>query len=107
MRLAMIIYAPQIITARHGRERAIKRKNFQTMARKIEVANDLRPQQRNHVRANGKLESRQNFLGDRRTTEHMPALEHEHFLPCARKIRGMREPVVPSADHDCIVRNSH
>jgi len=37
----------------------------------------------------------------------MPSLEHEHFLSRAREIRGMGEPVVPSANHDDVVSFGH
>ena len=45
MGLAVIVDPPQIIAVRHGSESAIERQNFQAMAGKIEIANDLRPQE--------------------------------------------------------------
>src|SRR5438552_13511050 len=39
--LSVIVYAPEIIAAGHGRERAVEREDFQAVARKIEFANDV------------------------------------------------------------------
>ena len=107
MRLAVIVHSPQVIAAEHGRERAIERKNFQAVAGKVEVANDLGAQQRDDVRADGKLESGKNFFRDRCPAKHMPPLQDEHFLPRARKIGGVSEAVVASANHDDVVCVSH
>src|SRR5206468_9748632 len=38
--LSVIVYAPEIIAAGHGRERAVEREDFQAVARKIEFANE-------------------------------------------------------------------
>ena len=62
MRLAVVIHSPQIIAIRHGREGAIERQDFQAVTGKIEVANDFGAQQRDHVRADRELESRENFF---------------------------------------------
>ena len=51
-RLREIVDAPEVVAAGHRRERAIKRENLQAMARQIELANDLRTQEGNDVRAN-------------------------------------------------------
>src|SRR5205807_3627927 len=91
MRFAMIIHTPQIIAAGHRRERAIKRENFQAMTRKVEITNDLRPQQRDNVGTDGEFESRKDFFRNRSSAQDMPALEHEHFSARAREICGMRE----------------
>ena len=107
MRLAMVVHAPEIIAVRHGRERAVERKNFQAMARQIEVANDLRPQQRNYVGADRELEAGKDFFGDGRAAEHMAALEHQNFLAGAREISGVDQAVVAAADHDYVVFSCH
>src|SRR2546422_7304710 len=44
-------------------------------AGKIEVPDDLRPQQRDHVRAHGELESWEDFLGYGRAPQHVATLE--------------------------------
>ena len=100
MGLAVVVHAPQVIAVRHGRERAVERQDFQAVAGKIEVANDLRPQQRDDVGADRELESGEDFFGDRRAAEHVPALEHQNFFPGARQIGGVGQAVVASADDD-------
>jgi hypothetical protein len=62
MRLAVIVHAPQMIAVRHGSESAIERQDLESVARKIEVANDLGPQQRDDVGTNRKLEAREKLL---------------------------------------------
>ena len=103
MRFAVIVDAPQIVAVRHRSERAVERQDFQSMARKIEIANDLRTQQRDHVGAHRELESGENFFGDGSAAEHVTAFEHENFLPRARQIGGGGEAVVASADDDYVV----
>ena len=103
VRLAMIVHAPQIISAGHGRERAVERKNFQAVAGKIEVANNFRPQQRHDIRANRKFEAGKDLFGAGRAAEHVPPFEHENFLAGARQIGGVDEAVVAAADDDHVV----
>ena len=77
------------------------------MARQIELADDLRPQQRDDVRADRELEARKHFFGDRRAAEHVPPLEHEDLPPRAREIRGVDQAVVAAADDDDVEYVSH
>ena len=102
-RLAVIVHPPQVVAAGHGRESAVERKNLQAVARKIEVANDLRPQQRDHVRAHRELESGKDFFGDGCAAEHMAALQHQNFLPGLRQVGGVDQAVVAAADDDHVV----
>ena len=88
MRLAVIVHAPQVIAAGHGREGAVERKDFEAVAREVEVADDLGPQQRDDVRADGELEAREDFFGAGRAAENVAAFEHENFL--SRALRGRR-----------------
>ncbi len=101
--LAVVVHPPQVIAVGHGREGAVERQDFQAMAGKIEIADNLRPQQRDHVGAHRELESGEDFFGDGGPAEHVPALQHQHFLSGARQIGGVDEAVVASADHDHIV----
>ena len=73
------------------------------MAGKIEVANDLGPQQRDDIRANGKLKAGKDFFRASRAAEDVAALEHEHFLSGFRQIGGVGEAVVASANDDYVV----
>ena len=82
---------------------AVKRENFEAVAREIEVADDLRPQQRHHVRADGELESGEDFFGAGSAAENVAAFEHQNFLSGALEIRGIDEAVVAAADNDYVV----
>ena len=73
------------------------------MPRQIEIANDLRPQQRDHVGANGKLEAGKDLFGHRGAAQHVAALQHQDFLAGARQIGGVHQAVVAAADHDGVV----
>ena len=107
MRLAVIVHAPEIIPAGHGSERTVEGQNFKAAAGKVEVANNLRAEERDDVGADRELESGENFFGDRRAAEHVTALEHEDLLPRAREICGVSEAIVASADHDGVVGLRH
>src|SRR5208282_4611799 len=89
MRLAMIVHAPQMIAVRHGGESAVERQNLESVAGKIEVTNNLGAQQRDDVRANGKLEAGKHFLRTSRAPENVAALEHQDFLARFRQIGGI------------------
>src|SRR5690348_11337131 len=103
MRFAVVVDAPQVVTARHGRERAVQGQDFEAMAGQVEIANDLRAQQRDYVGAHRELESGKDFLGDGGASEHVAPLQHQDFLACARQIGGGGEAVVASSDNDCVV----
>ena len=101
--LVVIVDAPQVIAVRHRRERAVERQQLHAVARQIELADDLRPQQRDHVRADRELEAGKDLFGDGRAAEHVPALEHEDLASRPREIGGAGQPVVPAADDDRVV----
>ena len=106
MRLAVVVHAPQVIAAGHGRERAVEGKNLQAVAGKIEVANNFRPQQRHHVGADRELESGHNFFGAGGAAEHVAAFEHQNFLAGLCQVGGVDQAVVASADDDHVVFRS-
>ena len=68
------------------------------MARQVEVADDLGPQQRDDVRTDRVAEARKHFFGDGGAAEDVTALEDEDLAPRARQIRRGGQPVVPAAD---------
>ncbi len=102
-RLRVIVHAPQIIAARHRRERAVERQNLEAVLRQVELADDLGPQQRHDVRAHRVLEAGVDLLGHRRAAEHVAALEHQHLPAGAREVRRAHQPVVAAANHDDVV----
>ena len=79
-RFGVIVDAPEMIAVGHGRESAVERKNFQAVARKIEIANDFRAKKRDDVRKNGKFEAGDDFFGDGGAAENVAAFEDEDFL---------------------------
>jgi hypothetical protein len=103
MRLAVIVHAPQMVAVRHGGESAVERQNFKSVAGKLEVENDLGPQQRDDIRANGKLEAGKDFFRASRAAEDVAPLEDEHSLSRFRQIGGVGEAVVASANNDYVV----
>ena len=109
MRLAVIVDAPQMVAVGHRGESAVEREDLKSVAWKVEVANDLGPQQRDDIRTNGKLEAGKHFFGASRAAKDVAALEHEHFLSRFRQIGGVGEAIVASANHYYVIlrtRNS-
>jgi hypothetical protein len=72
------------------------------VARQVEIANDLRPQERDHIRADGKLESGKNFFCDSGPAKHLAPFQHQDFFAGAREISGVGEAVVAAANHNNI-----
>ena len=102
-RSAVVVDAPQVVAVWHRRERAVERQHFEAVAGQIEIADDLRAQQRHDVGADGDVEAGKHLFGHGRAAQHVPPLEHEHATPRARQIRRVRQPVVAAADHDHVV----
>jgi hypothetical protein len=48
-RLRVVVDAPEMVAVQHRRERAVERQDLQAVAREIQIPNDLRAQQRDHV----------------------------------------------------------
>src|SRR5450631_1231909 len=92
-----------MVAVRHGSESAVERQDLQSVSGQIEVANDLGPQQRDDVRANGKLEAGKDFFRASRSAKDVTAFEHEHFLSRFGQIGGVGEAVVASSDHDYVI----
>ena len=106
-RARVVVHAPEVVAVRHGRERAVQRQDLEAVAGQVELADDLGPQQRDHVRADGELEAGEDLLGHRRSAQHVPALEHEHLAPGAGQVGGVHEAVVAAADDDRVVPLGH
>jgi hypothetical protein len=83
------------------------RQDFEAVARQVEIADDLWPQQRDHVGAHRELETGKDFLGDGSAAQHVAAFEYENFFAGLGKVGGVDEAIVASADHDCVVFGSH
>ena len=102
-RARVIVDAPEIVAVRHRRKRAVERKNLETVTRQIELANDLRSQQRDDVRANRKLEAGKDLFRNRRAAEYVATLQHQHLFPRTREIGGVYQTVMSAANHDDVV----
>ena len=81
--------------------------DVEAVARQVELADDLRPEQRHDVREDREAEAREDLLGHRRAPEHVAALEHDGLQPRAREIGGADQAVVAAADHDRVVALGH
>src|SRR5262249_10311493 len=82
---------------------AVERQNLEAVPGQIEVADDLRAQERDHVRAHREAEAGEHFLGDGRAAEHVPALEDEHLPPGPGPICGGRQSAVAATDDDGVL----
>ncbi len=102
-RLRVIVDPPQVVAARHGREGPIERKDLESVPRQVELPDDLRAEKRDDVRADGELESREHFLGDCGTTDHVTPLEDQHLPAGASQVGRIDEPIVAAADDDDVV----
>src|SRR5690348_1496614 len=105
--LRMIIHAPEVIAVGHGRKRAVQWQDFQPMPGKVELADNLRPQQRDHVRALGKQEPGKDFFRHRRAAQQVPAFQNDDFLTGFGEVRRVDEPIMAAADDDGVVVLPH
>ena len=122
-RPAVVVDAPQVVAgparcpaglrcggpspSRSGRERAVERQDVEAVPGQLELADDLRPQQRHDVREDREPEAREDLLGDGRAAEDWPPLEDERPQPGPREVGGADEAVVAAADHDGVVALGH
>src|SRR5271156_2403478 len=103
----MVVHAPEVIAAKHRSERAVQRKDFESVAREIELANDFRPQQRHNVRTFRKKEARNDFFRHSGATKYMAALQRKHLLPRFSQVGGVDKPVVAATDDNDVVVLRH
>src|SRR5215472_12598789 len=96
-----------MVSIGHRREGTVERKNFEAVARKIEIANDFRPQQRDNVGKNGKFEAGKDFFSDCGAAENVAALEDEDFFAGAGEIRGVYQAIVATTNDNCVVTLRH
>ena len=105
--LSVIVYAPEIIAAGHGRERAVEREDFQAVARKIEFANDFGAKKRDNVRTFGEKKTGEDFFGDSGAAQNVAAFEDDNLLAGLREVCGVDQAVVATADDDNVVLLPH
>ena len=73
--LGVVVDAPQVFSLEHGSEGAVERKDFKTVTRQIEIANDFRAEERNYVGTNGKLKAGKYFFGYCRAAQDVALFE--------------------------------
>src|SRR6187401_899977 len=77
------------------------------MPRQFQLADDLRAQKRDDIRADGELESGKDFFRDRRAADDVTAFEYEDLASGPREVRGRRQPVVARTNNDGVVFRRH
>ncbi len=77
------------------------------MARQLEVADDLWPEERHDVREDAESEPGEQLLGDRRAAEDVTLLEDHSLHPGPGQVGGADEPVVAAADDHRVVALGH
>ena len=102
-RLRVVVHAPQVVTVRHRRERAVEREDLEPVRRQIELANDLGTKQRDDVRADGEVKALEDLLSDRGAAEDVAAFEDQHLASGSGQVGGGGQAVVPAADDDGVV----
>src|SRR5215469_2833541 len=105
--LGVVVDAPEMVAIGHGRESAVERKDFEAVAREVEVANDFGAQERDDIRADGEFESGDDFFGDGGAAENVAAFEDEDFFAGAGEVGRVGQAVVASADDDRVVGLGH
>src|SRR5229473_8605734 len=103
----VVVHAPEVVAAGHGREGAVEREDFQAVAREIEFADDFRAKKRDEVRTCGKKKTGEYFFSDSGATEDVAAFEYDDFFPGFGEIGGVDQTVVTAADDDNIVVLTH
>ncbi len=103
----VVVDAPEVFSLEHGSESAVERKDFQAVARQIEIANDFRAEERNYVRTNGKLEAGENFFGYCCAAQDITLFEDENLFACAGEIGRVDQAIVAAADYDYVVARGH
>src|ERR1700692_4257656 len=96
-----------MIAITHRRKRAVQRKNFPAMARKIKLTNDFRTQQGDHVGAFREKKARDDFFGYRGAAEHVTPCEDQNLLPGLRQVGSVDQAIVTATDDDHVVMLRH
>ena len=73
------------------------------MARKIELADDFRAEERDHVGTFGEEKAGDDFFGDGGTAEDVAAFEDQDFFAGLGQIGCVGEAIVTAADDDHVV----
>ena len=99
----MVVDTPEMIAVRHWRERAVEWKDFEAVTRKIELTNDLGPQQGDDVRADRIAEAWEDLFSDGGAAQDMPPLEDEDGFSGPGEIGSGGETVMTTANNNDVV----
>src|SRR5205085_3016202 len=101
----LVVIGPlrEVIAVGQRGECALERQDLQPVARKLELSDDLRPQQAHDVGEHREAKAWEHFLAHRRAADALAAFEDQHFASCAREIGGTGEAVMAAADNDRVV----
>ncbi len=91
---------------RQRRERrGVARQDRVPVPAQVEVALDLRQQQRDQIRGGRRTVSGRDLVGHGRTPDLLAALQHQHPPPGLRQIGRADQAVVSTPHHDAVVRH--
>ena len=66
----------------------------------VQLADDLRAEQRHDVRTHRIFETWMDLFGDRGAAKYVTAFEYKHLAPGASEVRSIYETIVTAAYHD-------
>ena len=102
-RLRRVVPAGQRPPVAEGSERPVERLEPQAVPGEVEVVNDLRPQQADHVGEDRDRESRQDLLAVGRPAHPLVLLDDQDVPAGPRQVGGGDQPVVAAPDDDVVV----
>ena len=85
--LVVVVPLREIVAVRERRQRAFEREDVQAVARQVEVADDLRPQQAHDIGKLGEPVAREDLLGDGRAANDVASLVDKKKLGKPEKER--------------------
>ena len=102
-RQVVVVPGGEVVAVVQRRDGARQRQDLEAVPRQFEVADDLGPQQADHVRELGEAVAREDLLGDRGAADDVAPLEHHDLLARAREVGAGDQAVVARADDDRVV----
>jgi hypothetical protein len=91
---AMVVSAPQVVVVER-RQRAVDGQHLQPVPRQLQLADDLRPQQADHIRADAELEAGEDLFGDRRAAQDLAPFQDEDAPARSARYAAAVSPLWP------------
>ena len=101
--LRRVVPAGQGPSVRQGRERPVERLELQAVPGEVEVVDDLRPQQADHVGEDRDREPGQDLLAVGGPADALVLLDEQDVPAAPRQVGGGDQPVVAAPDDDVVV----